>query len=149
MGRILTDWYFLYNREHRIWNTIIMHQWTLSIWFDCWWWKSLLLRLNTGMGIRKMSNMGSATGGPGGHGPPPQIFLGGGASNAFGPPQILGKILLCTQLMYSVFLWKKQWNAYIIVYILLKFSKTSKFFLKTFKIVIKFSKFLQFFLKTH
>ena len=44
-------------------------------------------------------------GGAGGHGPPD--FTRDGASNAFGPappPPILGKILLCTQLMYSVFL---------------------------------------------
>ena len=35
---------------------------------------------------------------------PPNFKLGG-ASNVFGPPpQFLGKIQLCTQLMYSVFL---------------------------------------------
>ena len=52
--------------------------------------------------------MGSATGGARGPWPPPQILLGGGgANNAFGPPQILGKILLCTLLIYSVFFEKK------------------------------------------
>ena len=62
------------------------------------------------------SHMGSAIKAAGGPWPPPKFKLG--ASNVFGLPQFLGKILLCTQLMYSVFLWKKkQWNACIVVYI--------------------------------
>ena len=52
-----------------------------------------------------MGTMGSATGGAGGSWPPPRTDWGG-ASNAFGPhppPNFFGKILLYTQLMYSVF----------------------------------------------
>ena len=48
-------------------------------------------------------SMGSAIGGGrGGHGPPP-IQIGGGPV-MYLAPQFLGKILLCIQLMYSVFL---------------------------------------------
>ena len=50
-------------------------------------------------------SMGSTTGGPEGHAPPPDFTWG--ISNAFRPPPpILGKILLCTQLM-SCFSLKK------------------------------------------
>ena len=83
-------------------------------------------------------------GGPGGNAPPQKVLV---ASNAFGP-QFVGKILLCTHLMYNGFLKKTQWNACIIVYIFLKFSKTSKFTLKLSILSIKFSKFLQIFFKT-
>ena len=57
------------------------------------------------------------------------------------------KIMLCilNKWTRTAFFWKKYWNAYIKLYILLKISKTSNFFLppnfskssKTFKIVNK------------
>ena len=82
--------------------------------------------------------MGNVSWGPpqgGGQGAMPSPdFTRGGAVMHLAPPQILGKILLYTQLMYVFFFEKQQqWNAYIIVYILLKFSKTSKFFFKNFQ----------------
>ena len=48
------------------------------------------------------------------HAPPQKEW--GGAVMHLAPPQFLAKILLCTQLMYSVYLWKKQWNACIVLY---------------------------------
>ena len=66
----------------------------------------------------------------------PQILLGGGGSNAFGPPDFKKNSIMYT-INVQYFSLNKQWNAYIIMYILLKNFKTSKFFLKTFKIVNK------------
>ena len=67
------------------------------------------------------------------------------------PPPIFRE----NSVMYTItrnvqcFSLKNQWNACIVMYILLKFSKTSKFFLKTIKIVNKIfeisSIFFQFF----
>ena len=70
-------------------------------------------------------------GGAGGHAPPD--FTGGGGSNAFGPPPDFRKNSVMYTINVQCFSLKKQWNAYIIVYILLKFSKTSKFVLKNFQ----------------
>ena len=80
--------------------------------------------------------MGFATGGgPGGHAP--RFYSRGPVMHL--PPQILGKIMLCilNKWTRTAFFWKKYWNAYIILYNLLKISKTSKFFLKTYKIFNK------------
>ena len=76
--------------------------------------------------------MGSATGGgePGSHGPL-QILLGG-SSNAF-PPSDFRKNSVMYTINVVFFFEKKTMECIIIVYILLKFSKTSKFFLKNFQ----------------
>ena len=85
---------------------------TYTLWhllaFNCW--EGLVFyKLSLGHGVRHRGARGQWT---------PEINRGGNNAFATPHPQILGKILkilLCTQLMYSVFLLKKQWNAYIIV----------------------------------
>ena len=79
--------------------------------------------------------MGSATGGA--MAPPPDFTRGGGPVMHLAPPDFRKNFVMYTIINVQCLSLKKQWNAYIIVYILLKFSKTSKFFLKTFKIVNK------------
>ena len=64
--------------------------------------------------------------------PPPPRFHSGGGSNAFGPLDFRKNSVMYT-INVQCFSLKKQWNAYIIVYILLKFSQTSKFFLTNFQ----------------
>ena len=67
--------------------------------------------------LRVFKAWGPPQGGPW---PPPRFYSGGGGSNAFGPPPDFRKNSVMYTINVQCFSLKKQWNAYIIVYILLK-----------------------------